>query len=215
MPEEPHDSSSSTGAMPAPGSPAMGTPPTGATPAGTASTLEEALARMKELERSLANATEERDRHRKKLSRYEEAEKQAQEAQLSEVERVKKQHAEFQAEHEEYRRRMQERVVRYELEREAARLGLIRPELAFKLIDWSELEFAEDGTPKNADKLLEKLLKEYPELAKPREREQMPPFGQPVAPQLPAMNPGRSSIASPNQLPPGPPPRLSDIFRRS
>lgn len=210
MPEEPHDSSSSAGAMPAPGLPATGTTPTGATPAGTASTLEEALARMKELERSLQNATEERDRHRKKLSRYEEAEKQAQEAQLSEVERLKKQHAELQAQHEEYTRRMQERVVRYELEREAARLGLIRPELAFKLIDWTELEFAEDGTPKNADKLLEKLLKEYPELAKPREAL---PFGQPVAPQLPAMNPGRSSIASPNQLPPGPPPRLSDIWR--
>src|SRR6266702_641968 len=72
-------------APPATGS--SNTAPGSATPPTKPSvSIEDALARIAELEHANKNATEERDRHRKKLSTYEEAEKKAQDAQLSEVE---------------------------------------------------------------------------------------------------------------------------------
>ncbi|MGH2480250.1 MAG: hypothetical protein ACRDHW_11390, partial [Ktedonobacteraceae bacterium] len=105
MPEDPSPVGSAT---PTPGTPVMGNTPApgGATPpAVTSLTLEEAIKRLAELEHSHGNAKEELDRHRKKLSSYEKLEKEqaeakrlADEAQLSEIDRVKKQHAQEQSE---------------------------------------------------------------------------------------------------------------------
>ena len=49
------------------------------------------------------------------------------------------------------------------VDREAARLG-IDPDVASRLIDWSDLEYDDDGKPKNATKLLEALVKDKPYL---------------------------------------------------
>lgn len=207
------DTSPETGVTPTPG-PATGpTASTGATPEKPTATSEETLARIAELERALKNATEERDRHRKKLSGYEDAERKAQEAQLSEIERVNKQYSELQAQHTAYAQSMQERVVRYEIERQAAKLGIIDPDAAAKLLDRSALEYDEDGTPHNAAKLLKKLIEDKPYLAPaPSQPEQQAPTRtQPVRPPaLPAMQPGRSNIPAPGATPPGRIPRLSD-----
>src|SRR5437588_10612416 len=97
MPDE--NTSPGQSATQTPG-PATETPTTstGATPAKAALTLEEALKKLADLEHSHGAAREELDRHRKKLTAYEKSEADAQaaktladEAQLSEIERTKKQ----------------------------------------------------------------------------------------------------------------------------
>src|SRR6266571_1676382 len=164
MPDD-NNPSSGAGATPPAGSPATGTPASGgATPPKPAATLEEALARIAELEHAHKNASEERDRHRKKLSVYEEAEKKAQEARLSETERLNKQYSDLQTAYADLELRSQKRVISAEVQLQAAALGIVHPEKVARLIDTSELEFEEDGTPKNAKALIEKLLKEMPEL---------------------------------------------------
>lgn len=219
---------------PSPGAgvtPSSGTPATG-TPASSSATLdpkpslslEEAIKKLADAEHSLNNAKEENARHSKKLSAYEKAEKEAaeakkaaEEAQLTEIERTKKQYADLQAQHDTYTRQMQERIVRYEVERQAAKLGIIDPEAATKLLDWAELEYDEDGTPKNADKLLEKLVKNKPYLA-PAPAQPTPTPAQtaptPTAPATPAMNPGRSNIVAPGSTTPGRIPTWGDIYKR-
>lgn len=196
----------------------------GATPEKpTTPSLEEAMTRLADIERKHKNATEELDRHRKnakKLADYEEAERQAKEAQLSEIERTTKKYQELQSQHDTYVKTMQERIVRYEVEKEAGKLGIIDPDAATKLLDWSQIEYEEDGTPKNADKLLAALVKQRPWLkpAPTPEPENKTESATPAAqqatpttpPRLPAMSPGRSTIAAPSPVPPGKIPRLGD-----
>lgn len=204
--------------------PATGTPaPGSATPPVAALTLEEALKKLADLEHAHGNATEEVERHRKKLSAYEKAEKEreaakkaAEEAQLSEIERITKQHTELQAQHTAMQQQMQHRLVSYEVERQASKLGIIDPDAAAKLLDWNELEYDENGIPSNAAKVLEKLVKSKPYLAPTQPQQPPEPSAQPAAsvrsaPTIPAMNPGRTTIASPGvRTPGGKPPRLSD-----
>jgi len=181
----------------------------------TSFTLEEALKRIADLEHSQKNAVEEVGRHRKKLSAYEKAEqesnavkKAAEEAQLSEIERTKKQLAELQASHQVYSQRMQEKIVQNDIEKHATKLGIIDPEAAFKLLDMAELEFSESGEPTNASDLLKKLLKNKPYLGP-----SVPANNS--APKIPAMNPGRTSISPP--VPEQAPPkfmRLADYYNQ-
>src|SRR6266571_8677525 len=106
MPEE-NTSGSGTGVTPQPSpTPVTGTPAAPASVTQQTATLaqEDALKRIADLERSLGNAKEENDRHSKRLSAYEKAEKDreaaaqaAKDAQLSEIERVKKEHLKAEA----------------------------------------------------------------------------------------------------------------------
>jgi hypothetical protein len=204
------------------GTPATGNPATvSETPQKPNVTLEEALARIADLEHSGKNAREQADRQAKKLLAYEKAEQEKKDAELSEIERVKKQHADLQSQHEAYTRQMQARITRYEVERAAANLNIIDPDAAVRLLDLDQLEYDDNGSPTNAEKLLEKLIKAKPYLAPPAkqpeaEPEQTTPASTPHTrtPALPAMNPGRSSIAAPNTVPDGQPVRLADVFRR-
>jgi len=120
---------------------------------------------------------------------------------------------------------MQERIIRYEVERQATLLGIIDPDAAARLLDTSKLEYDEEGIPKNAKALLETLLKQKSYLAPPAQTQTSPPPNgttaptagtpvQPAPPAIPAMNPGRTAIAAPNTLPPGQIPSWSDIFKR-
>lgn len=226
------------GATPNSSTPATGNAPSGATPpVQPALTLEEALKKIADLEHTHGNAKEELERHRKKLTAYEkqeqeraEQQKQAELAQLSEIERVKKEHAEIQAQHEAVIRELQETRIQHSVMREATALNFIHPEIAARLVDWSELEYDDKGAPTNVQKLLDKLTKSMPELvrapqaptAQPESTNQpqaptRPNGGlrpAPFAPAVPAMNPGRSNIPAPGVNPPGSPVRLSDVFRR-
>lgn len=143
------------------------------------------------------------------LKTYQDAEQAQKDAQLSELEREKKQRAEIQSRYESEVRGYQERLVRYEVERQASKLGIIDPDAAARLIDWSELEFDEDGTPKNAEKLLAALVKQRPYLVPATSQQQAPASpaqsAQPTpAAALPAFNnqqQGRTSIPAPGSAP--------------
>src|SRR5581483_4771502 len=226
--------STGAGATPTtPVPPATGTPAPGSAtpPAVTSLTLEEAIKKLADLEHSHGNAKEELDRHRKKLSAYEKAEaeresakKAAEEAQLSEIERIKKQHADIQAQHDAVLAELRETRLQHAVERVAHTLGFLHTEIAGRLLDRAEIEYGDNGTPKNVKPLLEKVLKSMPELARtetPAEQPAIPQSAVPSAPTrpgtptIPAMNPGRTVITPPGQaLPPGRPVRLADIRRR-
>lgn len=225
--------SSGEGATPQAGLPATGPNATGGAmpPAAPNLTLEEALKKLADLEHSHGNAKEELERHRKKLTAYEKAEadreaakKAAEEAQLSEIDRIKKQHADIQAQHNALMLELQETRIQHAVERAAHDLQFIHPEIAGRLLDRAELEFEDNGAPKNAKHLLEKLLKTMPELARHPEPASPPATSQPGTaptaparpgtPALPAFNPGRTQITPPGTLPPGKPVRLADIRRK-
>ena len=112
--------------------------------------------------RSEAQALRKREKEAlARLTAYEQKEKEAQDAQLPELERLKKQVSEADSVH----TALVERIVQYEVERAAQKLGVIDPDAAARLLDWDALEFDENGMPTNADALLKDLLKSKPYLA--------------------------------------------------
>jgi hypothetical protein len=218
--------SSGAGATPAPGSPATGNASGGATPASKpATTLEEAMARIAELERHAANKDEQATRHgkaltqaEKELAAYKEKERLVQEAALSEAQKLEKRAAEAEQTVQQYKQQLITAQVRLA----AQSKGIIDPDLAALAIQ-SQLEFGEDGMPTNVEKALDALVKQKPYLApapKPAEATEPPATPAQTAtppaiqtPAIPAMNPGRTSIQQPGQLPPGKRWTLDDYFK--
>jgi hypothetical protein len=202
--------SSGQGATQDAGSPATGTNASGSAtqPAKPAITLEDALARIAELEHAHRNATEERDRHRKKLSSYEEQERKAQEAALSEVEKATKRATEAEQRIKQY----QQQLVTAQVKLAAQSKGIIDPDLAALAIA-GQLEYGDDGLPTNVDKALDDLLKTKPFLAKAQPTSTPAIPNPPVVPVIPAMNPGRSQLQQSGTR--TRPPSLSEAFRLS
>src|SRR5258708_11760002 len=203
----------STGATPT-------TASTGVTPQKPALTLEEVLKENAELKHAHTNAREQADRQAKQLEKFQKQEKEAAAAkeaadlaQLSEIERTKKQHAELQSQYEALVKDLQQERVNRAVEQQAAKLNFKYPEVAVKLLDWAELEYDESGKPKNVDKLLEKIALAMPDLVRTEQAATTPAqtANQRTAPATPAMNPGRSNIASPNTLQPGQTVRLDQL----
>lgn len=220
----PDDLSSPGGsATPTPAQPVTGTTtpaPGGATPPAVPNlTLEEAIKELTELRHKHFNATEELERHRKFRDKYDEqqkkaeaAKKAAEEAQLSEIERVKKQYGEAEQQIQRYK----QELIAAQVRMAAQAKGIIDPDLAALAIQ-SSLEYGEDGMPTNVDKALDALLKNKPYLAPaPAEPPAQPaPTPAQAAPTIPAWNvSGRSQLAPPTVTPPGKPPRLADVHKR-
>lgn len=140
-------------------------------PAGTASTQADgadgeatqpetiSLEEAKKL-RSEANSL------RKRLKAFEDADKARTDADLSETEKLTKRISELEAERTQLLAREQERTVHLSAVEAATRLGFRSPELAFRLVDQSAIEYREDGTPKNVERLLKELLEREPYLAR-------------------------------------------------
>lgn len=135
------------------------TPPTTEPTTTPALTLEQAL---DALEKTRKEAAKNRI-DAKRLADLEDAQRKADLEKLSETERLRKEFADLQLAQTEAQRKAQERVIRAEVRAHAATVG-IPPELAGRLIDYAEIEYDDDGEPKNIGKLLEKLLKAYPQL---------------------------------------------------
>lgn len=164
------------------------TPPAGDASGKTPLTLEQALD-------ALDKARKEAARQRvdsKRLAELEEAQRKADLDKLSETERLRKEFADLQLAQTEAQRKAQERVIRAEVRAHAATAG-VPPELAGRLIDYAEIEYDDDGEPSNIAKLLDKLVKQYPQLV---------PVRQPGAPAQPTSvgttpaNPSRSAAQS-------------------
>lgn len=227
MSEQEKITSPITGLTPAPGSSLKDTPASeGLTPQKTALTLEEALKKLSDYEHEVQLARGAEDRLGKKLSAYEKAEKEreaaaqaAKDAELGEIERTKKQYSELQAKYNAEINQYKQELISAKVQLSAKEKGIIDTELAAMAIQKS-LEFGEDGMPTNIDKALDMLIKNKPYLApKQQESTQEPTSPAQTAtqqrpPMTPAMNPGRSSISQPSQLPPGKPVRLNEVFKR-
>src|SRR6266568_8916999 len=214
MPEE-NTSGSGSVTQPSP-QPVTGTPgQSGVTPATTPTLAQEdALKRIADLERSLGNAKEENDRHSKRLSAYEKLEKEqaeakriADEAQLSEIERVKKQHQDAEARI----KQQQQQLVMAQVKLLAKDKGIINPELIAPVVE-RKLEYDKDGELTNLEAVLDELIKGNPYLVKPAEPAPSPAQTAPTQP-VPTLPPfaGRSSIPGPGGNPTGKPTRLSDL----
>lgn len=221
-------SSSAMGATPVTSdTPATGTPTSGATPQKPpATTLEEALARIADLERHAANKEEQATRHgkaltaaEKRLADYEAKERAAQEAALSEAQRLEKRALDAEKLLQQYK----DDLISARVELAAHSIGIIDPSIAALAIK-STLEYdAATGMPTNIDDALKALVKSKPYLAPPKPAEPTPSPATPAqtaqpptlqTPQIPAMNPGRSTIPAPASLPPGKVPTLQDVFKR-
>jgi hypothetical protein len=145
---------------------------------------------------------------RKRLKAFEDAEQAAKDAQLGEVERLNKQAAALQEQHDTMAAQLAESLVRQEVADHISKFNFAisaKTVANLLLLDFDAIEF-EDGKPTNVEKLLEKLAKAEPDIVK---QEAGAP-AQSGVPSLPAMNPGRSTITQPGQQQPGRIPRLTD-----
>jgi hypothetical protein len=117
------------------------------------------------LRRELEEARQDAARYRKKAGTLESEKKAAEDAKLPEQERLLKRVADLERLNSTYEQERQDWRTREAVTRSAVRLGFADPVDAFALVDRSALEFADDGTPKNTDRLLADLLRAKPYLA--------------------------------------------------
>lgn len=128
---------------------------------------------------------------RTRLKALEKAEEDRQTASLSDIEKRDRRIAELERENAEHLSRAQESTVRMAVLEAAARLGFRSPELAYRALDRSTVEFKDDGSPRNVDKLLRELLEREPYLAKPATA---PDFGGGSRGQLPSNEPSMNEL---------------------
>jgi hypothetical protein len=134
------------------------TPEPEATPPATGEELGAAGKAALEKERQARREAE------KRLAQLQEELRKHQEAQLSETERAQRRLAELERSLAERERVLQEHTIRSAAIEAAARLGFRDPGDAYRLIDRAELEFDEDGSPRNVTDLLGALAKSKPYL---------------------------------------------------
>lgn len=100
----------------------------------------------------------------KELATLKAAQQAAIDAQLSKEEQLAKRATQLEAERDAERQTRQDVVNRYEVQLAAHRLGIVDADAAVKLLDWTALDYADDGTPKDIDRALKGLVKERPYL---------------------------------------------------
>lgn len=114
----------------------------------------------------LAALRRENAQYRTRLKALEKAQSDAQAASLTELERAQRRVAELEAHEAEAVTREQDRNVRLSAVEEAVKLNFRSPDLAYRLVDRSDVEFDESNTPKNVGKLLKAIIEKDPYLAK-------------------------------------------------
>lgn len=118
------------------------------------------------LARENAELRREQAANRKRLQALEAAQQAAEEASLSELQKAQKRVADLERQAAEFQVREQERTLQLATIEAASRLGFRNPDLAARLLDRSEIEYGEDGQPKNVAKLLKALADSEPYLTK-------------------------------------------------
>lgn len=144
------------------------TPPgTGETPGTTHPqvSIEDALKEIESLKTALKKTNAESAGHRIKAKELDELKAQIESEKFSEQEKLQKQISDLKAQHEEAVRQHQETKVRAAVERQAHHIGIVDEDAAVRLLDWSEIEYDDKGSPTNIEDLLKKLLKAKPYLA--------------------------------------------------
>ena len=75
---------------------------------------------------------------------------------------------EFQRQEQQWQDRLRQQGVRSEVAMASARLGVVDPEAAYRLLDTDDLDFDDKGQPTNVEAALKNLIRERPWLAQPR-----------------------------------------------
>lgn len=102
--------------------------------------------------------------YRKRLRELEGKVKTEEEAKMSEQERLQRRLAELERKEIEYQQSLQARTLEYEVKLHAARLGIVDPEAAYRLLDLKQIEFNDDGKPTNIEEAMKKLIANKPYL---------------------------------------------------
>ena len=180
-------------------------------PGGSPTTPTDAQAAMsqQDYERIIAELRKENAGNRVKLSKIDADEKAKADAQLSEVEKAKKEKADVEAKYQQ----AQELLITEKVQNAAHKKGIIDPELAALAIA-GKLEKDENGMPTNIDKALDELIKNKPYLVPQNDATSPASPARTGAPALPPMSPerGRSSIPSPTGNIPGVKHKLSEFL---
>jgi len=131
---------------------------TGETPETTKApaSIDDAIKEIDNLKSALRKARTDSTKHWSRAKELEEFKSKLDAEKLTESERWQKQATDLQSRYDSDTSALTERIVRYEVERQAAKLGIIDPDAAAQLIDWDALEYDEDGKD---------LLKNKPYLA--------------------------------------------------
>lgn len=100
---------------------------------------------------------------RTRLKKFEDEKKAADDAQLSELDRIKRDHADAVAERDRLKAQLQRSETEKVLIASARKLGIVDEDAAIRLLDWDALDFdTETGKPKNADVQLKALVDARP-----------------------------------------------------
>lgn len=118
------------------------------------------------------------------LADYKRREDEVRQAQLSEEQKLRESLQRKEAELAMERQQATDRTNRYEVQILASRLGVVDPDAAVKLLDWSALEYDDDGRPKDVEAALKDLIEQKPYLARqaPAEERTRTPQGSPTNP---------------------------------
>lgn len=167
--------------------------PQGQAPEGNTSAQQLSLA---DYERIIADLRKENAGHRTEKTQIATELQKFRDAQLSDAEKAQKRTADLEKANSAYERELNELKLTRAIERKAAALNIINPEVAARLLDWSTVEFDDSGAPKNLDKLLAALIQAEPYLVAAAANGQ----GQPQSPQARpassggATNPGAGGV---------------------
>lgn len=102
--------------------------------------------------------------NRTKLKAAQDELKKLQDAQLSDQEKAVKRATEAEARAQAAEAKVKERTVRADVKLAAAKLNVVDPDAAYKLLDLDQITFNEAGDPTNIDKLIGQLVKDKPYL---------------------------------------------------
>src|SRR6266516_5561441 len=144
------------------------TPVTGEMPetSSTPPSLDAVQKELADLKAALKKANDEAKTHRLKANELDKLKGEIEASKLTETERLQKQLAELQSQHEEYTQAQTERAIKHEVALEAAKLG-VDPNYLDKVarfLEWEEIEVDENGNPTNIHEMVEQLVKDMPGL---------------------------------------------------
>lgn len=152
--------------------------------------LDEAMALLSEYKTQLKRVNSESAERRRKLASLEEAEVKRQQAEMSELDKLKVKLAETDDLYQQTLNDLTKLRIRHAVEMSASRLGFHRPEDAHQLMDWAGVEVDEEGNVKGIEEALKALVKERPYLI----------HQQQVAPDLNAQQRGAGGTRSQEEI---------------
>jgi hypothetical protein len=139
------------------------------TPEEEAFDKERALHTIRQLREAEKVAKKQAADHAKRVAEYEQKDRERAEAEMTERDRLAAQLDRATAELQLERQQNRDAINRYEVERSAAKLNIVDPEAAVKLLDWGSLEYDTDGRPIDVDAALTALVEAKPYLIKATE----------------------------------------------